>query len=178
MSDTNQSEPDIQRVGEIELDENAEFQKREWLVQRVGWAVMGLIVLAALLGLFGRGPLARAVVGGEGDPLRVEYDRFTRHASPTTLKIRLTPGVADEDGTIRLWLDREYMQAVQVEEISPEPESMEAGEDGIVYVFRVADAERSTRVTFRIQPSGYGLLSGGVGLVGQFRLRFRQFVFP
>lgn len=178
MIDTSKPEPDIRGEGEIQLDEDRDFQQREWRGQRIGWAVMLLIVLAALLGLFGRGPLARATIGGEGDPVRLRYDRLTRHSSPAVLDIRLGAGVADEDGEVRLWLEREYMREMQVEEIAPEPESMEASENGIVYVFRVADRRRPTRVTFRIQPRGYWLQSGGVGLAGREPLRFRQFVFP
>ncbi len=178
MIDIQDADHEVQRVGQIELDEDLTFLKRAWKVERVGWIVMALIVLAALLGLFGRGPLSRATAGTTGDPVRLEYERFTRHSSPATLQVHLAPKVADNNGTARVWLDREYMQDVNIEDISPEPERMEAGRDGIVYVFRIAHPDRPTRVTFHIQPNGYGSRPGRIGLMGKEPLRFRQFIFP
>ena len=182
MIDIKSPDYEAKRVGEIEVDEDPDFLTRSWGVQRIGWIVMVLIVIAALLGLFGRGPLARATAGNAGDPLRLEYERFTRHSSPATLQVHLAPGVTDEQegggGTARVWLDREYMQDIAIESISPEPQSMEAGKEGIVYVFRIAKADQFTRVTFHIQPKGYGLRSGRIGLAGREPLRFRQFIFP
>lgn len=166
-----------QRVGDLEVHQDLEFQRRAWVVQRVGWAVMLLVVLAALLGAFGRGPLAKAQAGARGDPVWMEYERFTRHASLGTLKVHLAAGVA-QNGKARVWLDRKYIQGVKIEDINPEPESVEAGQEGLVYVFSLADPAQPTTVTFHVQYDGYGSRRGGVGLAGREPLRFSQFVFP
>ena len=63
-----------------------------WALQRIGWAVMALVVLVGLVGLFGTGPLSRATAGEEEAPLFVEeYERFARFMLPTTLRVRLDP---------------------------------------------------------------------------------------
>jgi hypothetical protein len=68
----------------MEIETDLEFQRRVWRVPRVGWLIIGAAVVAALLGLFGTGPLSRASTDGGG--LTVEYDRFARreqtHAAP------------------------------------------------------------------------------------------------
>jgi hypothetical protein len=170
-------EPNGRRVGAIEVGQDLPFLQRAWKVQRVGWVVMLLIAMAAVLGLFGRGPLASATVGEPGASLRMEYDRFTRHASPTRLKVLLAAGAAEGDKA-RVWVDREYLQGVDIEQIIPEPESVSAAGEGLIYVFPIADPERPTAILFSIKPDDFGYRSGAIGLADGPRLRFSQLVFP
>ena len=64
------------RVGDLEISQDLTFQRRSWIVQRVGWVMLALLILAALGGLFGPGPLSRARAGPHDGPLWVEYQRF------------------------------------------------------------------------------------------------------
>jgi hypothetical protein len=167
----------IQRVGDLELEEDFAFQRREWAWERVGWAVILLVLLAALLGLFGVGPLSWAVTGDAGAPLRLEYERFGHHEGPTTLRVHLGPGVGSE-GTAHIWLDRDYLEGVQVESVTPEPEAVEVGPDRLTYIFQIADPSRPTGVTFYLRMGQIGLRTGRVGLGDEPPLSFRQFVYP
>jgi hypothetical protein len=171
-----QEQQQEQFVGELEVDQELDYQQREWKAQRVGWAVMLLIILATLLGLFGRGPLSRASIGG--DPLKLEYERFTRHASPTQLTVHLAPGVAGKDGKARVRLRRDYMQGVRIEHITPEPESVEASEDALEYVFEVADPSHPVTAVFQLEADKMWSRSGHIALGDGQPLRFTQFVFP
>jgi hypothetical protein len=137
---------------------------------------MALVVLAGLLGLFGAGPLSGATAGEEEAPLFVEeYERFARFMLPTTLRVRLDPRGQEE---ARLWLDRGYLESVRPQTVTPEPDSVEAGPDGLIYVFKVNDPSRPTVVTFDLQPETIGRLEGRVGLEGGERVGFEQFVYP
>lgn len=81
-----------QRVGDLELDQDIDFQRRSWAVQRVGWGVMALVALAALLGLFGPGPINNAITGSKEAPLWLEYKRFGRfQTSAMLLRVHLGP---------------------------------------------------------------------------------------
>jgi hypothetical protein len=60
----------------MEVNADIEFQRRVWRVQRIGWLIIAAVIVAALLGVFGGGPLSRAAVQGDG--LRLEYERFAR----------------------------------------------------------------------------------------------------
>lgn len=71
----------IQRVGELETSQDIDLQSRAWAVQRVGWGVIALTVLAALLGLFGPGLFNNATAGSKEAPLWLEYKRFGRFQS-------------------------------------------------------------------------------------------------
>ena len=88
--------------GGIDLADDISLQEKTWRVQRVGWAVMALLVAAGLAGVFARGPLSRAEAQGQG--LRLEYERFERYQAPSEIRVRLAPD-AVVDGSVALMLD-------------------------------------------------------------------------
>ncbi len=45
----------IPRVGDLDIEQDLDFERRQWHVQRVGWVVFLLILLAAFVGLLGTG---------------------------------------------------------------------------------------------------------------------------
>jgi hypothetical protein len=49
------SMPDVHRVGDLELEQDVQYQQRSWAFERIGWIAMSLIAIAALLGLTGSG---------------------------------------------------------------------------------------------------------------------------
>lgn len=167
----------IGSVSDIQIAQDLAFQERNWALQRIGWGIMLLIILAALAGLFGRGPAAEATAGRKGDPLQLRYERLTRHASPTHLELTIAPGAAPE-GKARLWLGRDYLRHTRIEQVVPEPESVETQAGGVIYEFKVANPAEPARIKFDIEPEGYWSRAGEVGLEGRPRLRFNQFVFP
>jgi hypothetical protein len=165
-----------QRAGDLEINQDLRFQRRMWALQRIGWAVMALVVLVGLVGLFGTGPLSSATAGEEEAPLFVEeYERFARFMLPTTLRVRLDPM---GQGEARLWLDREYLENFRPQTVTPEPDGVEARPDGFTYVFKVKDPDRPTVVTFDLQPETIGPHEGRLGLEGGERVEFQQFVYP
>jgi hypothetical protein len=89
----------------LQITEDLDFQHRIWKLQRIGWAVMVLLILAAVLGLFGRGILSRAVVTDAQGQLSVEYSRFARFQAPVELVVRIQHA-ADEAPSF--WISREY----------------------------------------------------------------------
>lgn len=138
---------------------------------------MALTTLAALLGLLGRGPLSRTTVGAESEPLSVEYNRFGRFQSPTTLRLNLGSDAARK-GLVRVWLDRDYLENVQIQQITPEPQRVEAGSERLIYVFQLSELNQRTAVTFYLQLEHIGFLPGQVGLVEGQTLNFNQFIYP
>lgn len=166
---------ETKHVGDLQIDDDDAFTRREWTVQRVGWAVLVLIVAGALLGLFGNGPLSEAAA--ENGPLRVAYDRFERKRAPTELRIRVAGGTAEED-RIELWLAGDFLDRIELQGFSPEPEESRAGADRVVYVFRVDDPTQPAVIDIDYQIDGSGSLPGRLGLVGGPELTFPQFVYP
>jgi hypothetical protein len=146
-------------------------------VQRVAWAVMGALVLGALLGLFGQGPLSGATADDPSLPLRVEYDRFGRYQSPLTLRIRFTPP-AERPGPIFLWLSRDYLRHVQIQRITPEPRTQHLAPTGVSYEFLLREPSSDLEVIFHLEAQAIGLLPGRVGFTEAQSLRFTQWIHP
>lgn len=167
----------MKRVGDLEIDEDLTFQEREWTVQRIGWVTMMLVIVAALLGLFGTGPLSAATAGDAAGPLSVEYQRFVRHDGRTTLTMRVESTQGDE-GEAEVWLAADYVRGVEVQHISPEPQEVRADGDRYVYVFAVADPAEPVEVSFSLKPRQIGRLSGEAGIPGGSLVTFNQISYP
>ena len=60
----------------LELATDDAFQQIEWRIQRIGWLVWAMLLLAALLGLTGSGWLSGAEVTSDDGAVTVKYDRF------------------------------------------------------------------------------------------------------
>jgi hypothetical protein len=165
------------RVGDLEIQQDIDFQQREWRIQRVAWIVMFCILVAAVVGLFGHGPTASATRTDAGGRLQIDYDRFDRIHAPTRFRIRLGAGTA-VNGEVRLWVARTYLDRVDVRSIVPEPESTEAGADRVIFVFGTDDPDRPAVVTFHFEHDRIGLARGEVGLIDGPTIAFRQVVYP
>lgn len=106
-----------------------------------------------------------------------QYHRFVRFMKPTELRVQLEPGVTS-GGEARVWLDREYVEGVQLQRVSPQPDEVEAGLDRLTYVFKVSELDEPTAVTFHITPQRFGLLQGRAGIEDEEPVNFNQFVYP
>lgn len=122
------------RPDDLEIEQDLAFQRREWRFQRIGFFVLVLFVVGALLGLFGSGPLSRAEARTGG--LIVKYERLTRVYRDTRLTIEMPPATSYELG-----LDRNSFDRMRIERVHPEPAGIEIG---------------ANEVRFRFDPPGAG----------------------
>lgn len=164
------------RVDSLQIDEDMRFQRREWVVQRVGWVVILVLLIAGLLGaLGGDGVLShRAARAG---PLALEYERFTRQRRPTSLHVRVDPASAI-DGQVRVWLDQSVLDRIDIERIEPEPVETRADDERVVYQLALADPARPARVTIAYQPADLGVMRVRLGVVGGDEIAVDQIVYP
>ena len=168
---------EMHRGSDLEISQDLNSQRRNWAVQRFAWVILAALILAAILGLFGSGPLSRGMAGRQDDPLRVEYRRFWRLQSPMSLRLHFGPGAA-RNGQVRVWLSRSYLEAVSVQHITPQPQSVEAGPEHFTYIFTLSQPDRPTAVTFHIEPEIPGSVPGQAGLENGPEVSFRHFIYP
>lgn len=81
-------------IGSLQLHEDLAHERREWKLQRVGWALMALALLAAVLGLFGHGPLSETASASADGALTVRHQRFERYQAPSEYDIGALPALA------------------------------------------------------------------------------------
>jgi hypothetical protein len=165
------------RVGDLEVEEDLPFQQAEWRIERIGWVVMALVILAGLLGLLGSGPLSSAQAGGSDAGIEVQYDRFMRVEAARQLEIRLLPG-SPAGGEARVMLDGDYVQRLHIERIQPEPNDTEVRSGGITYTFRVGDLNEPGVVVLSVKPMQMGLLRGRIGLDQREPVSLSHVVYP
>jgi hypothetical protein len=167
----------FERIGDIELDQKLRHQEREWLIQRLGWILMLAIILAALLGVFGTGPLSSATAGSEPVGLTVNYERIIRLEDKTRLTIEIAPDQA-QNGQVELWINSAYLNEMMIEDVQPEPEEVRSSGDRRVFVFVVDSADTALHVTVDSSPKAIGRLESTMGVNSGSGITFTQISLP
>jgi hypothetical protein len=169
---------EVQHIKELNLESNLQYQQKTWAVQRVAWVMLLLLLIAGAAGLFGdMGPLTWGSAGDEQGLLHIQYHRFVQYLAPIPFQIQAR--VSDDGGeSLRLWIDRQYMDEFTVQSIIPEPDKIESTPDHLIYEFPLAETDGTIRITLYVRHLRAGLLTGRVGLEGGPTLEFSQFVYP
>jgi hypothetical protein len=154
---------------ELEIEEDLEFQRKEWRAQRVGMVVFVMFVMLALLGLTGMGgPFSRGETGDPAGSVNIEYERFVRRSalSRVTMRVRSAPG------PVQFWVSAGYLEHIEIRRVSPEPDRVTVERNRHVYTIQGASPE--VTVVFELEHKTAGTLDAEVGLVGGPAVRFRQ----
>ena len=142
--------------------------------EKIAFAMLVLFVLAALVGLFGDGPLSQTSAASNDGQMRVEYQRFCRRHAQQLLDITLpTPAGAT---SVELRVDAEYLRSVQITEIFPQPLQSTHHQAGILRFATDGSGEPlNVRVHLEAQQAGsqQARLSAGTQAV-----QFKQIVYP
>ena len=160
----------------MQIAENLGFQRRMWIAERVGWAVLAAIVVAAVLGAFGMGLFGGVHASGPDRSFGVEYRRFGRMQSPSSLRVSLSPRTDDRE--LRIWISSSYLDRFQVQTIQPEPESTVIGDHRVTFVFALGGAGAAGTVSFMLEAQQPGTARGEIGVGDGAGLDIRQFFYP
>jgi hypothetical protein len=154
----------------LEIDEDVAFQRREWFWQRIGMALLSLLVVGALLGLTGSGgPLSHGEAGDPDGAVRVEYERVVRRGARATVKLRLR---SSAPGAIQFWVSAPYFEHVKIDTVVPHPVGVSFEQDRYVYTLRAGSAEAT--VTMHPEHLTIGWIEAELGIVGGPSARFSQ----
>lgn len=162
-------------VEDLEREPDLRFQHREWTVQRAGWVVLLVIVLAALSGLFGGGPLSTATA--EVEPLQLQYTRFERRHAPTTMEVSVDNSALSQ-GQVEVWLSFDYLARIEITSFVPEPEEVIETDERVVYRFNIDDQTRTPKILISLEHDEQGLTTGRIGMTDGPEVAFWQVVYP
>lgn len=157
----------------LELDQQLDFQRREWLAQRVAWWALTAFVAAAVLGLFGGGPLSAAHAAAPNGSLSIDYERFVRLGAATRISVRASGSTDDVDLRIR----RSYFETLRVERIVPEPTAIVIRGEDVSLRFSPSGGPGPFTVILDVEPRRAGLLRSAFGLNGDASVAFVQFAY-
>jgi hypothetical protein len=138
-------------------------------MQRFGTAVGLAIVIAAILGFTGEGPLAHQSTQLPGGAFSLDYDRYVRSANQTSLQVQL-----NRAGQQRVAISQDYLSKFQIGTITPQPQQSTVLGDRTVFTFNV---QPGAQLQFQVTPTQIGSHSGTVW-TRDGRISFRQFVYP
>lgn len=155
--------------------QDSRHRRRAVRVRRAGWAAFALLIAAALAGLLGPGPLSWTSRSSAAGDVAVEYERFSRYTGDTILRVRIGPV---RGGAARLWISDEYLSAVDIQQVVPEPTAWTATGGGVVLSFPVGGRDDRVDARIRLSLTRIGLVRGEVGLPGREPVEFWQFVYP
>ena len=108
-----------------------------------------LIILADVLGVFGRGWLSKAELHGENIGMDVKYERVERAMTPSVMTIDFRPE-ALHDGKIELFVSDSLVKELGNQRVVPQPEHSVVGKGGITYTFPVSGLP--AEMQFEMQP--------------------------
>lgn len=160
---------------EVAVGSDLEFQRKWWRFTRIIWTVFPLIVIADLLGCFGRGPLANARVRTTDGAMDVKYERIERFATPSILRIAFGPG-AIHNGKVQLWVGENLVQSLGNQRVSPQPETSTVGQDGVLYTFPATAPPAS--IEFSLEPTAPGIFDLPLQVPGSEKLDPKIYVMP
>jgi hypothetical protein len=134
----------------IAVGEDLEFQRKWWRFENAIWAFFLLVLIADVLGLFGRGWLAKAKQSTPDGALTLDYERIERASTPSIMT--LTFGrEAIHDGKIELFISDTLVKPLGAQRISPQPAVSAVGNDGITYTFAATQAPATVQIA--LEPS-------------------------
>lgn len=132
----------------LELEDDIGLHKKGWLIQAIGWSIFFIILLLAVAGLFGTGPLSYTTISQNSD--QIEYERFLRFESESEMVIRLN-GLSD---TVHIKVPTAYDDYIDIVRITPLPFKNEIIAGNTVYSF-LARKNATVHVTIMAKKSGY-----------------------
>ncbi|WP_082056546.1 hypothetical protein [Pseudomonas sp. 10-1B] len=150
------------------------MQQRVWRFERVGWYVLVVIVLLALAGLFGNGPLSDAEVVSQDGRVKVEYQRLSRSGTTDSLFITVQgppgqPVMVELEGTL--------LRQASIETLQPEPlVSMSHGPALLLQLGTSNDGMATLYLTLRSEH--VGILEGIVRAGSNSAVHFSTFLYP
>lgn len=159
----------------LQVAQHHAFQRREWTAQRIGWVAMGLVVVAALLGLLGPGPLSWTTATSADSLVEVRYQRFGHLEADDTITVVLAPTAVTGD-SVDVELAQDWVRSVDISGITPEPMEQVATDYGVRLTLATEPgAEVDLQIAFRA--SQIGPIDAGVRFEDR-TLSFGQFIYP
>ncbi len=160
----------------VAVGEDLAFQERWWSFQTIVWTVFGLILIADVLGVFGRGWLSKAKLNDASTGMQVKYERVQRAMTPSVLSIQFAPE-AVHNGTVQLYVSNSLVQGLGTQRVIPQPERTALSDGGLLYTFP-AQGHGPMAVDLELQSSFPGMHGFTLQIPGMQAAGARVVVMP
>lgn len=157
----------------LELPEDMAFQRRSWVVQRIGWIVMAVLLGLAVVGVFSKGAFSRTTVSSPSGAISIRYPWSLRLGATDTMQVEIRDG----SRATEVILNPTFLDALRLEGIHPAPRMSSAEPDGTHLLFDTPHGRG--RIVMSVRPDAVGLADATISVGetdGIARMPF--FVFP
>jgi hypothetical protein len=157
----------------LQLPEDKAFQRRSWIVQRIGWIVMAVLLGLAALGVFSNGAFSRTTVSSPSGAIAVRYQWSLRLGATDTMYVEIRDG----SRATEVILNPAFLDALRLETIHPAPRMSSAEPDGTHLLFDTPKGRG--RIVMSVRPDAIGFADATISVGetdGAERIPF--FVFP
>ena len=159
----------------VAVGEDLAFQRKWWRFEHVVWIFFVLVLLADVLGVFGRGYFSKAELRAPDQSLFVKYERTERASTPSIMTIEFGP-TAVHDGKVQLFVSESLIKKLGNQRISPQPAGSVLSQQGITYTFPITSTPAI--VEFAMQPSFPGIHTFTLQVPGSPAVESRIVVVP
>jgi hypothetical protein len=177
----NESDSEMSSIGrvndELVLGDDRAFEAIWWRIEVSLWIFLTIVLLLALTGLLGKGPLAHKALATPDKALELRYERIARYNTPAIIEVRVHPQLF-RNGKAYIRLSRTTIKGMGAQRIIPQPEQSLPDDDGISYIFPVEEPSRPLIVTFALQPSSAGLFRQEIIADPSHDLFFNSIILP
>jgi hypothetical protein len=160
---------------ELAVGSDLDFQRKWWRFTRGLWIVFAAIIVADLLGCFGRGVVANARIQTRDGAMDVKYERIERFSTPSILRVQFGSS-AIHDGKVQLWISDSFIKSLGNQRVVPQPSTSVIEQNGISYSFPASGVPAA--VEFELEPLAPGLYHVGLRVPGSEELDPAIFVMP
>lgn len=161
----------------LSIQSDLAYQLRTWRVQRAGWVLFVMILVAGALGAFGGGLFSRTTAGSRGDGFWVDHDRFARALAPSKLVIHVDRDRIAGD-RVTLVLGGDLARAPEIESTMPRASASAAVPDGVAMSFETRGAQGDRQVALHLKFDRPGPVSGRISFDGGPALPIGLWVHP
>jgi hypothetical protein len=161
---------------ELEVGFDKDFERRWARTESISHGIMAVVVLAALSGLLGHGPLSHKTIWTPDGRLAVDFEPLARFGTATqvTLHLPSEPGSLDR---VPIVLSSSIAEPMGLQQIIPAPvESQPAGRE-LAYEFNIAPSSNSGLVRLALKPAVVGRVNL-YAKVGTDTVSWTQWVLP
>jgi hypothetical protein len=159
----------------VAVGEDLEFQRRWWKFEHAVWIFFGFIIVCDVLGVFGRGYMAKSERRAGDETVDVHYDRIERANTPSILSVQFGAS-AIREGQVHLFVSTSVVKDLGAQRVVPEPAASAVGSGGITYTFPVTGLPAS--IDIALAPSYPGVHSFTVGVAGAEMVTAKVAVLP
>jgi hypothetical protein len=145
-------------------------------VERTAWAIMVLIICAALTGSIGVGQLTKKILGTEEEGFLLEFNTMLRYKQETILKFTVFP--QERSRSFGIKVNKAFFKGMATEKIVPEPYETLIGKEDYIFNFLRSDHSNPNDIFFHLKPIEFGKRKLIAGKDGKAPQEMEVFIYP